>query len=409
MPSTLTWLDYSEEDRRRAVEVIKLFEEKDTVDELGIGTIRDALAEQLFPGTSVIQSRPRYFLIIPWIYLALEAKKTPSAEVAAQARKLELGLIEPLLVAEDHRGVLGSRARTGLKTLPSAIYWAGLGRWSIRLFPGTRDKYHRSLDTTYRSLARMARDGTERELADRPAPRNWHAGLPAPPDDFPEKASIQLRAIEGEYLRERVLTSAPDSLLSFLLERGKPMASIDFPWQHPQCGELPSQTAEVLHHARLFSEAMHGAALIYNDMLAEKRKDEELLSTYEQRLQNWAALMAEREPALRAWDRQRFWMVVQRERARVPITTRMFVDQWLDFGAKTGWASLSRSSAVRGLIREREVSLKRGLARLTSQRALDLWEGASGAKQLDFRWKAVAQDVVNDITGALQPEVGTHA
>jgi Family of unknown function (DUF6361) len=36
---------------------------------LGLGTIRDAFADMLFPGTSAPRIRPRYFLIVPWIYL----------------------------------------------------------------------------------------------------------------------------------------------------------------------------------------------------------------------------------------------------------------------------------------------------------------------------------------------------
>jgi hypothetical protein len=49
--------------------VLDLFREKGTIDELGLGTIRDAFADMLFPGTSAPRTRPRYFLIVPWIYL----------------------------------------------------------------------------------------------------------------------------------------------------------------------------------------------------------------------------------------------------------------------------------------------------------------------------------------------------
>ena len=38
MPSTFTWLDTSEYDRQRAMEVIDLFRRQNTQDELGIGT-----------------------------------------------------------------------------------------------------------------------------------------------------------------------------------------------------------------------------------------------------------------------------------------------------------------------------------------------------------------------------------
>ena len=45
MASTLSWLDYSERDRRKALDVVDLFREQATRDELGIGTVRDALAD----------------------------------------------------------------------------------------------------------------------------------------------------------------------------------------------------------------------------------------------------------------------------------------------------------------------------------------------------------------------------
>jgi hypothetical protein len=67
MSSTLTWLDYSDRDRRRALDVVDLLRESSTVDELGLGLVRDAFADLLFPGTSTIQTRARYFLFVPWI------------------------------------------------------------------------------------------------------------------------------------------------------------------------------------------------------------------------------------------------------------------------------------------------------------------------------------------------------
>lgn len=52
--STFVWLDYSERERRKMLDVVDLFREHDTRDELGIGSVRDAFADMLFPGTSTI-------------------------------------------------------------------------------------------------------------------------------------------------------------------------------------------------------------------------------------------------------------------------------------------------------------------------------------------------------------------
>ena len=61
MTAILAWLDYSERDRKRALDVVGLLREPSTVDELGLGPVRDAFADLLFPGASTIQTRARYF------------------------------------------------------------------------------------------------------------------------------------------------------------------------------------------------------------------------------------------------------------------------------------------------------------------------------------------------------------
>ena len=63
----IAWLDTSSDEQRRVRELIALFAQSESRDELGIGQVRDAFSEMLFPGTSVIQTRARYFLFVPWI------------------------------------------------------------------------------------------------------------------------------------------------------------------------------------------------------------------------------------------------------------------------------------------------------------------------------------------------------
>ena len=75
MPSTFAWLDQSEEQRRRVLDVIDMFKEQGTVDELGLGTVRDALADILFPGTSNLMTRAAYYLFVPWMYQKLERQR----------------------------------------------------------------------------------------------------------------------------------------------------------------------------------------------------------------------------------------------------------------------------------------------------------------------------------------------
>jgi hypothetical protein len=189
MAAFVAWLDYSERERRQALDVIDLFREQDTRDELGIGTIRDALAERLFPGINTIQTRARYFLFIPWTCLELERRQVSSADAALRARKEEVALIEALLHAGETAGVIGVEARAALKRLPSNIYWLGLGTWGIRLFAGGQDQYFSSLDGRRRTASHRATDDPEGGEVGR-VPPSWHPAIPARPADFPTGASL---------------------------------------------------------------------------------------------------------------------------------------------------------------------------------------------------------------------------
>lgn len=61
------WIDFSKEDREKVLDVINLLQEQGAVDELGIGQIRDAFANRFFPGTSTVQTRAKYFFLVPYI------------------------------------------------------------------------------------------------------------------------------------------------------------------------------------------------------------------------------------------------------------------------------------------------------------------------------------------------------
>jgi len=47
------------------MELLASWRESETLDELGVGTIRDAFSDFFFPGTSTIGTRARYMLFSP--------------------------------------------------------------------------------------------------------------------------------------------------------------------------------------------------------------------------------------------------------------------------------------------------------------------------------------------------------
>jgi hypothetical protein len=405
MPSTFTWLDHSEHDRRRVLEAVDRFKETDTRDELGLGSIRDTFADMLFPGTSTIQTRARYFLFVPWMYRQLHEKRVAADKVTARARKEEIQLRDALLESTDTAGVIGKVAGAALKRLPSNVYWQGLGSWKILLYPGSQQQYHRSFERLHTAEDGGRDDDGEPLEGGRMTP--WHAYLPPAPDAFPESADFELRPDEARYLAERICFAAPRSLLSFLVLRGK-TAEAQYPWAHPQRSEFPAHLQDILHHGQLLAESMHGAALLYNLMLAEELLPgpprDERTTAFREKIEAWVTELRSRGDALSQWNRGKFWNLVQ-QRTRVSGTTHGFVEQWQ---AHAPWQSLRRAAddaTVRRLVRDRERQLKGGRARLGNPRALELWNGSSGAERLSYRWPSAARILV-DIHASLG---GRHA
>lgn len=396
--SSFAWLDFSDFERRRALEVIQRLAEHDTVDELGIGSVRDALSEILFPSTSVIQTRARYFFFVPWIYLRLEKHRVPSERIGAEARKAEIKLIEVLLTSADSEGTIGRRARKGLKILPSAIYWQALHRLGIRSFRGPRDRYHRSIDRFYANRT-IALRNDDREIADRLRVSNWDQHFPEPPVDFPESATLSLRRMEAEYLRERIMFSAPKTLYRYLVGSDEPVADCLFPWEHPSLNELPAHVQEQLQHSWNFSEIIHSAALLYNLMLARLENNEERIEEYTASLADWRDEYSDRAAALEAWNLSRFWEIAAGGGTRILPSTRLFIESWINLMRKSGGNRLQSNKTAQQMILDRERQLKRGQARLENKRARELWTGHAGVGRLTYRWDIARQMLIDIETG----------
>lgn len=387
------------------LDVIDLFGDRDTRDELGIGRIRDTFADLLFPGTSTLQTRAKYFLFIPWIYRYLEDRNVSSREIGNRARRLEVSLIEALVETESGQGVIGQEARARLQRLPSSIYWQGLAKWRIRFYPGSRSQYHHSLDSYYGRLAhvRTSDDGDRVEARLRP---NWHPGLPDPPDEFPERASFALTGDEAEYLTERILASQPESLLAFLVDQCDPSVDAPFVWFHPERSRFPQEVSTIVSHARRFSEVIHGAALLYNLMLSEKADWLEKRSQYRSELLEWAEGVGARRAEFQEWDMGEFWSVIEKSYGRMPPPTRRFVDEWIQLMLSRGNKIIDDSRA-RECIHARERTLKGSRARLGDPRMLELWSGAAGTGRLDYRWLTV-RTIIHDIV-SVRSGVASHA
>ena len=83
------WIDFSPKDRNRVGAILEMLRPEGMVDELGLGTIRDSISNQLFPGTSTIQTRAKYFFIIPYILRECQSLTIPQRRAKTASKFLE--------------------------------------------------------------------------------------------------------------------------------------------------------------------------------------------------------------------------------------------------------------------------------------------------------------------------------
>ncbi|MEX0887110.1 MAG: DUF6361 family protein [Phycisphaeraceae bacterium] len=400
--SSFTWLDYSERERQQVMEVIELFREEDTRDELGIGSIRDTLADLLFPGTSTVQTRLRYFLFVPWVMQEMERRRVASHDAGRQSRRLQ-GRLCDALKAESAgagaEGIIGALAGAHVQRLPSNVYWNGLGVWGVRLYPGSEAAYYQSLDG-FHGRQRMAEADADVDVQT----TNWDPALPAPPEGWLNATALELTEAEADYLVDRVRRRAGQTLLHELIERGVYVDdAVRFAWDHPATQGLPGALAEQLTHAHNFSQLMHGAALLYNLMLAEQIDRDDWVTQYRDRLAMWWDEMVARDAAFAAWRGESFWELITEAGGRVALPTRAFVEAWREhFEAAPTVEALLGVAAVRELVAQRERRLKGKRARIGDPRMLEKWNGASGTAPLDYRWTRPVAGYLNDLHMALE-------
>lgn len=374
----------------------RALQQKESRDELGIGSIRDAIAETLFPGTSTLHTRARYFLFIPWAYQRAAARPSRSG-LAERLREEEGDLITCLKVTadDDTKGIIGRDAGAALIRMPSTLYWQGLHVWGIRQVGGSQATIQRLLA---RRSGPVVRDDDGASL-DATALSVWHHSLPPMPSGFPDDATFALSFDEADFLAERLRTepSTRDSSLAELVGVAADHRAVNNIWDHPHLGSLSPRIRDVVEQGRLFSGLMHGAAWLYNVILAELRGDPPLIDQHRASFARWARDDDAAVATAANWDLAGLWAAT----GNVPQGASGFVSRWQAYLREFGPDSLVDNPRARNLVASRECAMKGANARTVNTKALDQWGGASATGALDFRW-STARLLLSDIRTGLE-------
>lgn len=286
LQASFGWIDFSKEQKNKVGAVLDLLKFEGMVDELGLGTVRDILADRMFPGLSTIQTKAKYFFYIPyilWDYQLLspsqKKKINPSKYLDDQEHEIMWELAPKY---KDGDGVIGiSKIKPErIARRPSAIYWNGLYTFGL-------------IDTRGLGAESFLKNCSKRSLSDLLSSQS--TGDDAPKDDadvdfenifsikipykknWRSELTIELDKEEAQILKDHIKSRANKTLLSLLLEEDKIWnvfsAADNFSEFAKACETLkiPSQIYKEIQLAHDFSELMYGSHLFYNMMIQEKK------------------------------------------------------------------------------------------------------------------------------------------
>ena len=239
------WIDFSKSERDKVASVIEGLRKKGVLDELGIAQIRDGFANLFFPGTTTIQTRAKYFLMVPYIFKSLESNSIKDYDkLKKELEDLEKECAIKLLGEdmagddeedgdEDEGGVIGKRSiRQGkwVKRPPSSIYWAGLKTYGIIYYPSfSIDEYLNTLSIRKSLKENISKSGNSNDSSDEGRDDKGYGDIQSfnfwnietYTTDWKENLKMDLTKEEGKFLKRQIIESCPDSMIAFILKNNR--------------------------------------------------------------------------------------------------------------------------------------------------------------------------------------------
>lgn len=288
----LGYIHSSKEEQARAMQVLKMTSESVALDELGIGRIRDAFADRLFPGISTLQKHTKYFSLMPQVYRkATERRYNRLSEVKAEIVRLERIMTKNLYDGSTIKwGITGSDTigkGTGnyVKYDPAYIYNSGLQTFEILKSPQVAELIYSASKAIYNTP--KAQKSDDEDIADDALDK---AGLfqfcsfPQIDYDFTKACSLDLTTADRDFITDHILKAktCQGTLLRWLVDN--PQTALPVRFEHLRSCHLPRELADLQDLAQRFADFIYMAHVRYN-YIYSGYQDKEMLEEFMQLLE----------------------------------------------------------------------------------------------------------------------------
>lgn len=399
--ASIGWIDFSPSHRARVGTILELLKPAGMVDELGVGVIRDTIADKLFPGISTIQTRAKYFFIIPYIiseYQQLKPSQRNKEDLIKYLERREYEVMWKLGDQYNHEeghGVIGITKHRPNKIMrrPSEIYWDGISkfhfietnRMSRHTFLLSRNKY-----TLASLLAIPQGDGLG---DDQDAEYDNIYGIKVPYDrDWNDLLSLNLTEDEAEIFKDSILSTSQGTALHELIDNKTLYEEFnsfntfrDFA-KKAVILDIPESLKRNIILAHDFSELMYGANIAYNCMLQKAKFNS---SHYEDDWLEWVSCIKKNMIDFPGFKPENIIKIAPTAKG----FTKKFITDWWNYIVSEEFSLEVRNK----LIEDQEYFNKRGKSRLKLKKHDEIYEKSwIGLRYLEYRYSNVKQ-ILNDI------------
>ena len=287
------YINFGREEKENLYKVLQSIRDHHAIDELGIGRIRDAFSNKMFPGMSTLHNRAKYFAVLPALYYTAERGHYKNVgEVRQRIINLEIKLTRQLMNGSPHEeqwGITGStmidQAERSpsryVKYDPSYIYLGGLITYGMVKTNGNIYQliFERSQNTENypKRLLKQKEEENEADADELTGNRQlFDTGGLAYDFDGKTGISIALNKVEATYIKKKIITSenSKDSLLAYLLKHDIPIVK-EYQELHKVWNELPEVHRLTYVLSARFSRFIYLLRIFYNYLYAQKTGNSE--------------------------------------------------------------------------------------------------------------------------------------
>lgn len=226
----LGFVHLNNQSRTKMYNMLQLIREHTAIDELGIGKIRDAYSNLLFPGMSTLYRHAKYFVLIPQIYHEAENYDYSNIrDVRAKIIELEIKATRQLLAGSPGvYGITGSEIVSAsgaankskyVKYDPIYIYTGGLKTFGIQKCENP-EQLILAKSRARKNQPELYKTDKEGGSDDSALAQNAeYCMLPEEKLNLNQPISIFLNPVEASFIKNHILSAenSRDSLLAYIL------------------------------------------------------------------------------------------------------------------------------------------------------------------------------------------------